>query len=127
MISFLHRAFVAPADIQAFTAEAKNKVSARCKGKTVKYFAKAVKEICEEFEELQQKSSSGMIADTDKAELGCEDLSSHGVVDDAKVVGADGKNEDTVMKIPEDHGCGLERRMQRQGETFKTSILVSCV
>ncbi|XP_042048765.1 ENHANCER OF AG-4 protein 2-like isoform X1 [Salvia splendens] len=50
-------AFVAPVDIQIFTNEAKNKLSARCQGKTVKYFAQAVKEICEEFEELQQKRS----------------------------------------------------------------------
>lgn len=54
-----YRAFVAPADIQAFTNEAKNKLSARCLGKTVKYFAQAVKEICDEFEEQQQKKSSG--------------------------------------------------------------------
>ncbi|XP_047957686.1 ENHANCER OF AG-4 protein 2-like isoform X2 [Salvia hispanica] len=50
-------AFVAPVDIQVFTNEAKNKLSARCQGKTVKYFAQAVKEICEEFEELQRKRS----------------------------------------------------------------------
>lgn len=54
------RAFVAPADIQSFTNEAKNKLSARCLGKTVKYFAQAVKEICDEFEELQQKKVSGV-------------------------------------------------------------------
>ncbi|XP_042053305.1 ENHANCER OF AG-4 protein 2-like isoform X2 [Salvia splendens] len=51
-------AFVAPVDIQIFTNEAKNKLSARCQGKTVKYFAQAVKEICEEFEELQRKRLS---------------------------------------------------------------------
>lgn len=55
----LDRAFVAPADIQAFTSESKNKLSARCQGKTVKYFAQAVKEICEEFDELQRKNVSG--------------------------------------------------------------------
>ncbi|KAK9676453.1 hypothetical protein RND81_11G078400 [Saponaria officinalis] len=47
-------AFVAPVDIQAFTGEAKRKLLARCKGKTVKYFAQAVKAICDAFEELEK-------------------------------------------------------------------------
>lgn len=59
LTSSFDRAFVAPADIQAFTSESKNKLSARCQGKTVKYFAQAVKEICEEFDELQRKNVSG--------------------------------------------------------------------
>ncbi|OVA12095.1 PWWP domain [Macleaya cordata] len=55
-------AFVAPVDIQAFTNETRSKLSARCQGKTVKGktfsdFARAVKEISEAFEELQQKNS----------------------------------------------------------------------
>ncbi|KAL5721489.1 ENHANCER OF AG-4 protein [Ranunculus cassubicifolius] len=50
-------AFVAPVDIQEFTIESKNKLAARCLGKTVKDFARAVKEICEAFEELQRNSS----------------------------------------------------------------------
>nr|KYP33119.1 Hepatoma-derived growth factor-related protein 2 [Cajanus cajan] len=50
-------AFVAPADIQAFTIEAKTKLSARCQGKT-KYFTKAVKEICSAFEELEKQKAS---------------------------------------------------------------------
>ncbi|KAI3995402.1 hypothetical protein MKX01_002281, partial [Papaver californicum] len=54
-------AFVAPADIQAFTNETKNKLSARCQSKTVKGkaisdFARAVNEICKAFEDLQQKN-----------------------------------------------------------------------
>ncbi|KAI9169587.1 hypothetical protein LWI28_014474 [Acer negundo] len=65
-------AFVAPADIQAFTSEAKSKLSARCQGKTVKYFAPAVKEICLAFEELQKEKSSGLEYDTDRSVLGCE-------------------------------------------------------
>ncbi|XP_058097896.1 ENHANCER OF AG-4 protein 2-like [Magnolia sinica] len=48
-------AFVAPNDIQAFTSESKHKLLSRCQGKTVKDFARAVKEICKAFEELQQK------------------------------------------------------------------------
>nr|GMD46185.1 ENHANCER OF AG-4 protein 2 isoform X1 [Ipomoea batatas] len=55
-------AFVAPADIQAFTSEAKNKLSARCQVKG--YFAQAVKDICAEFEELQQKNSCPLGYDT---------------------------------------------------------------
>ncbi|KAG0454458.1 hypothetical protein HPP92_025762 [Vanilla planifolia] len=47
-------AFVAPADIQIFTNDSKSKLAARCQGKTVKYFAQAVKEICEAFEKLQK-------------------------------------------------------------------------
>lgn len=55
-------AFVAPPDVQAFTSESKSKLLARCKGKTVKYFAQAVKEICEVFEELK-KSDIGAPGD----------------------------------------------------------------
>ncbi|CAJ1939409.1 unnamed protein product, partial [Sphenostylis stenocarpa] len=47
------RAFVAPADIQSFTSEAKNKLSTRLQGKT-RYFAQAVKEICATFKEMQK-------------------------------------------------------------------------
>ncbi|WOK92813.1 hypothetical protein Cni_G01505 [Canna indica] len=48
-------AFVVPADIQVFTNESKSKLIARCQGKTVKYFAQAVEEICEAFDELNKK------------------------------------------------------------------------
>ncbi|KAL5826025.1 hypothetical protein ACOSQ3_017862 [Xanthoceras sorbifolium] len=65
-------AFVAPADIQAFTSEAKCKLSARCQGKTVKYFAQAVKEICLAFEELQKEKSSGLEYDIDRSAVGSE-------------------------------------------------------
>ncbi|CAF2144818.1 unnamed protein product [Brassica napus] len=51
-------AFVAPPDIQAFTSESKSKLLARCQGKTVKYFAQAVTEICTEFEELRNHKSN---------------------------------------------------------------------
>ncbi|XP_077220101.1 ENHANCER OF AG-4 protein 2-like isoform X2 [Tasmannia lanceolata] len=64
-------AFVAPADIQAFTKEAKNKLSARCQVKTVNYFSHAVKEICEAFEELQQENSGDSGEDIDRTALGC--------------------------------------------------------
>ncbi|KAJ0248728.1 ENHANCER OF AG-4 protein 2 [Hirschfeldia incana] len=51
-------AFVAPPDIQAFTNESKSKLLARCQGKTLKYFAQAVTEICTAFEELQNRKSN---------------------------------------------------------------------
>ncbi|ESQ31869.1 hypothetical protein EUTSA_v10003519mg [Eutrema salsugineum] len=53
-------AFVAPPDIQAFTSEAKSKLLARCQGKTVKFFAQAVTEICTAFEELKNHKSNGL-------------------------------------------------------------------
>ena len=67
-IFFLCRAFVAPADIQAFTIEAKNKLSARCHGKT-KYFTQAVKEICAAFDELQKQNACGLRDDTDDSRV----------------------------------------------------------
>ncbi|KAK9274493.1 hypothetical protein L1049_021742 [Liquidambar formosana] len=107
-------AFVAPPDIQAFTSEAKSKLSARCQGKTVKYFAQAVKEICEAFEDLQGKHSST----TDKSVLGCEVPSLDGVEVDLK----DGiskvePNGETGIEGLGDCGSGLERCSNRQGET----------
>ncbi|XP_045825527.1 ENHANCER OF AG-4 protein 2-like isoform X2 [Trifolium pratense] len=62
-------AFVAPPDIQAFTSEYKNKLTARLQGKT-KYFAQAVKEICAAFDEIQKQKSSG--DDTDDSRIGSE-------------------------------------------------------
>lgn len=102
-------AFVAPVDIQAFTSEAKNKLSARCQGKTVKHFAQAVKEICEAFEDLQQKNSSGLRDDTDRSALGDEAVSVDGVEDDAVEVdlkdgnGRDGANGETEIRDLGDH------------------------
>ncbi|CAF1921250.1 unnamed protein product [Brassica oleracea] len=76
-------AFVAPPDIQPFTSESKSKLLARCQGKTVKYFAQAVTEICTEFEELQNHKSSV---------LGSEDpmdAAEPGLVKDEAVDGTD--------------------------------------
>ncbi|XP_057747414.1 ENHANCER OF AG-4 protein 2 [Arachis stenosperma] len=64
-------AFVAPADIQAFTSESKNKLSARGQGKT-KYFTQAVKEICAAFDEIQRPKPSGLTDDTDNSNIGSE-------------------------------------------------------
>ncbi|XP_047311189.1 ENHANCER OF AG-4 protein 2-like [Impatiens glandulifera] len=61
-------AFVGPTEIQAFTSETKEKVSAKCEGKAVKeYFALAVEEICKAFEELQKKKSSGPTIEVDRS------------------------------------------------------------
>ncbi|KAM7270478.1 hypothetical protein ACFE04_029692 [Oxalis oulophora] len=60
-------AFVGPGDIQEFGIEAKNKLLARCKSKTLKHFAQAVREICAAFEESQQEKSSALGDDTDKS------------------------------------------------------------
>lgn len=65
-------AFVAPAEIQEFNNDIKNKLSARCQGKTVKHFARAVQEISEAFHQLQQKSSSELRFDTNGSSLACE-------------------------------------------------------
>ncbi|KAG6396853.1 hypothetical protein SASPL_143010 [Salvia splendens] len=80
------RAFVAPVDIQLFTSESKNKLSARCQGKTVKYFAQAVKEICEEFDELQHKSLSGVRDDSNADNLASETHSVDTVTGEASEV-----------------------------------------
>uniref|UniRef100_A0A2P2MEN0 ENHANCER OF AG-4 protein 2 n=1 Tax=Rhizophora mucronata TaxID=61149 RepID=A0A2P2MEN0_RHIMU len=56
-------AFVSAADTQIFTSDVKNKLAARCQGKTVKSFAQAVKEICAAFEERKKSSIFGDGAD----------------------------------------------------------------
>ncbi|XP_062090045.1 ENHANCER OF AG-4 protein 2 [Humulus lupulus] len=114
-------AFVAPADIQAFTSEAKNKLSARCQGKA-KHFAQAVKEICEEFDELQKKKSSSSRDDTERVELGSEARSVNGV-DDNDVegdlkdgTGITGSDGEAVNEEVDDSCSKLERCSQRRGE-----------
>lgn len=126
-----YRAFVAPADIQAFTTEVKNKLSARCKGKTVKYFAQAVEEICEAFEELQRRKSSGGREDSDRPAFRPEAPVDVGVDDKVEVDLKDGivkeeLNGDTKIKGMGDHASGLECCSQIQdqmdGQDIKTSI-----
>ncbi|GMH10906.1 hypothetical protein Nepgr_012747 [Nepenthes gracilis] len=78
-------AFVAPLDIQAFTSETKSKLLTRCQGKTVKYFAQAVKEICEAFEVLQEKKSSSLNNDSVQATNPCDASTIGGV----KIDGSD--------------------------------------
>ncbi|KAL3502244.1 hypothetical protein ACH5RR_036693 [Cinchona calisaya] len=116
-------AFVAPADIQAFTSEAKNKLSARCQGKKVKYFTQAVREICEEFEQLQNKSSSCLREDRRQPALVSDAHSADEVIGDAfeaglkEGTGNGGSNQAAEIRSLGDHGSGLEHCLQRQGET----------
>ncbi|KAG8365754.1 hypothetical protein BUALT_Bualt17G0004800 [Buddleja alternifolia] len=115
-------AFVAPADIQAFTSEAKSKVSARCQGKTHRYFVQAVKDICEEFEELQHKNSSSIRDDNNTQTLASEAQSLDPVLDGAlEVDGKDGIDKDGPNSRlhaigPSDVGSGFERCSKRPDE-----------
>ncbi|KAI6669454.1 hypothetical protein NL676_004339 [Syzygium grande] len=72
-------AFVAPVDIQIFTSETKTRLAARCQGKTVKYFAQAVKEICAAFDESQREQSTSMRGYTDASDQGFEVAASNGL------------------------------------------------
>ncbi|KAK4360209.1 hypothetical protein RND71_019161 [Anisodus tanguticus] len=112
-------AFVAPADITAFTVDIKNKVSARCRGKTVKYFAQAVKEICEEFEELQQKDSSVSGDEVYKTAPGSRIASVERVDPAAELDQMDGikksKQETDIKSLVE--GSGLERCSMIKNDT----------
>ncbi|CAJ1933850.1 unnamed protein product [Sphenostylis stenocarpa] len=109
-------AFVAPADIQSFTSEAKNKLSTRLQGKT-RYFAQAVKEICAAFEEMQKQKASGLTDDTDDSRIGSEAPSND------EVVGNHKDEIDTVLSNAEKDnidmnnvGSNLEHCTQRVGE-----------
>ncbi|CAN4105500.1 unnamed protein product [Withania somnifera] len=112
-------AFVAPADITAFTNDVKNTVSARCKGKTVKFFAQAVKEICEEFEELQQKDSSVSGDEAYKTAAGCGIASVERVAAATDLDQMDGdkkpKQETDIKSLVE--GSGLERCSMIKNDT----------
>ena len=111
----LCRAFVAPADIQAFTSEAKNKLSARLQGKT-KYFAQAVKEICAAFDEMQKQKASGLADDTDDSHIGSEAPSNDGVAGNLKDA-ADAVSNAEKDNIDMDNVCSnLEYCVPRIGE-----------
>ncbi|GFQ01421.1 enhancer of ag-4 protein 2 [Phtheirospermum japonicum] len=116
-----HRAFVAPADIQAFTTEVKNKVSARCKGKPVKYFAQAVQEICVEFEALQRENLIGVGDDDYTQSFASEAHSIDPVVDELlevngnREIDSKGPNSELEIKGSSDKGSGLEPYSQKLG------------
>ncbi|KAE8717560.1 Tudor/PWWP/MBT domain-containing protein, putative isoform 2 [Hibiscus syriacus] len=75
-------AFVAPADIQVFTSETKNKLSAKCQVVKTRYFVQAVKEICEAFDELHKEKSSDLRGESGRPAPGCEASSADGVEED---------------------------------------------
>ncbi|KAK7824992.1 enhancer of ag-4 protein 2 [Quercus suber] len=116
--SSIHRGFVAPADIQAFTNELKSKLSARCQGKTVRLFSQAVNEICVAFDELQNKKSSGFRDGADKSDVGREALSVNEVEVDLKVeTGKATYSGEALNESLSDSGSKLGRCSQRQGGT----------
>ncbi|PQP98335.1 ENHANCER OF AG-4 protein 2 isoform X3 [Prunus yedoensis var. nudiflora] len=113
-------AFVAP-HIQAFTSELKVKLTGRLPGKT-KNFSQAVKDICEEFDELQKKKSNDLRDDTDP---GCEVPSVNGVENNGVEVelkdGGEGTQDSNGETLKEEEGHGdfgskLERCSQIRGE-----------
>ncbi|KAM3343134.1 ENHANCER OF AG-4 protein 2 [Capsicum galapagoense] len=112
-------AFVAPADVTAFTVDVKNKLSARCQGKTVRDFAKAVKQICAEFDELQQKDSSVSGDEAYKTATGCGMASVERVDAAAEFDQMDGdkksKQETDIKSLVE--GSGLERCSMMKNDT----------
>ncbi|XP_050240588.1 ENHANCER OF AG-4 protein 2-like [Quercus robur] len=110
--------FVAPADIQAFTNELKSKLSARCQGKTVRFFSQAVNEICVAFDELQNKKSSGVRDGADKSDVGREALSVNEVEVDLKVeTGKATYSGEALNESLSDSGSKLGRCSKRRGGT----------
>ncbi|KAK9076295.1 hypothetical protein SSX86_004628 [Deinandra increscens subsp. villosa] len=99
-------AFVAPVDIQPFTRESKDKLLNRCKGKTVKYFSQAVKEICDIFEEPDNKSSDSLKVGND-GQTFQPDANFMEMVDDG--MATDGPSGETSPNDILNHGAGLER------------------
>jgi hypothetical protein len=114
-------AFVAPSDIQVFTNEVKNKLSARCQSKKDKFFSQAVKEICAAFEELQKGKSSGLGDTTDRSAPGSEAPSVDSMEEDEA---EDDLNEDMgkvgqsgeVWNLRREYSSKLERCSSRRDE-----------
>ncbi|KAF5747407.1 ENHANCER OF AG-4 protein 2 [Tripterygium wilfordii] len=108
-------AFVGPADIEAFTNEAKSKLISRCQGKP-KLFSQAVKEICAAFEELHKEKPSALRGDTDRSAPGCEFPSVDRIEDDG--IEVELKDEAGPVKHGglSDVGTKLEHNSYRQVE-----------
>lgn len=100
----------------------KNKLSARCQGKTTQ-FAQAVREICAAFDEKQNEKTSGMRVDMDRLETESGAPCTDEVVDneldvDLKdEVGPAESNDDAVNEGIGDYSSRLERCSQNRGET----------
>ncbi|KAI7724679.1 hypothetical protein M8C21_004556 [Ambrosia artemisiifolia] len=104
-------AFVAPVDIQPFTSESKDKLLTRCKGKTVKYFSQAVKEICDTFEE-SENTSSDSLKGGDDGQTSQPNAIFIEMVDDGMVT--DGPSCATSSNDIVNHGPGLEHSSHRE-------------
>lgn len=97
-------AFIAPADIQIFTSESKNKLNARYQSKKLKHFASAVDEICEAFEK-SQKGSDEAVDDIDKVSSdGVEDMK-HASTPEDEIV--DERKKDSILSSS-DESPGLK-------------------
>ncbi|XP_051122303.1 ENHANCER OF AG-4 protein 2-like [Andrographis paniculata] len=114
----LEIAFVAPADVQLFTCELKDKLSIRCQGKKDKYFARAVKEICEEFQQLQQKNATVVRNDGSKETLASEEqqLNSAAEHDGGNGTEMEGSKDNLEMEGSNGPASELEHCFQRQNE-----------
>lgn len=131
-ILFLCSAFVAPVYIQAFTSETRSKLVARCQGKTVKDFSRAVEEICKAFEELQRKKTGGSGEVSDSTAACC--MTSNDDIEDGKHLlhckGAGLKDELKVpeqresddIKGPDDEEYGLEHHSLSPGDAVPKDI-----
>ena len=123
----MSRAFVAPADIQDFTSEAKNKLLSRCQGKS-KQFSQAVKEICEAFDELQKKNSGDLLDDIDRGELGCDARSVDGIEENELEGDVKGQirmacsDEEAFDEEIGDSGAKLERCSQRRVDSDNLDV-----
>ena len=77
LISFLYcflcSGFCAITDVQAFTYELKNKLSAKCRGKAEIDFTLAVKEICEEYDDKGTEKEDFMLDIDDGKSRSCID------------------------------------------------------
>ncbi|KAJ6419626.1 hypothetical protein OIU84_029693 [Salix udensis] len=126
-------AFVAPSDIQVFTNEVKNKLSARCQSKKDKFFFQAVKEICAAFEELHKGKSSRLGDNTDRSALGSEgqsvdSMGENGAGDDLNEgMGKVGQSGE-VWNSGREFSSKLEHCSGRRGEAASegTKPSVSC-
>ncbi|XP_019455766.1 PREDICTED: ENHANCER OF AG-4 protein 2-like [Lupinus angustifolius] len=121
-------AFVAPVDIQAFTNETKNKLSARCQGKT-KYFTQALDEICAAFDELEKQKAGGLRDDTGDSCVGSEVPSADGVIGHLKdATEAVVLNVEKANTILGDAGSDLKHATQRGAESIShdEKLSVSC-
>lgn len=100
----------------------KNKLSARCQGKTTQ-FAQAVREICAAFDEKHNEKTSGMKVDMDRLETEsgapCTDdtVDNELDVDMKDEVGAGESNDDAGNEGVGDYSSRLERCSQKRGET----------